>query len=269
LLLAPFVVVLAAGCGSEPTSLKGSDEALRDASTSRIEQRMEGKGLPEWAFWNSAGLIDYANGRGELVYKGKNDSAWEARAVLVGRDSYLGAKVGDRMYWMNPSVDEATGADRFMPGAPGMSPDRLLKDLIKSSKEVEELGSDEIRGVTATHYRAHLDKAKLGIEEDAGEPDVVDVWIDEQGLPRRIRVPAGGEDLVVVFDLFDFGVPVDIDAPPANEVVSENKFGKLMEKECADAGKDPEDANPLCLIFAEAGTSSGPTETIPRRVSDY
>jgi hypothetical protein len=268
-LLLALVVLLAAGCGSEPASLKGSDEALIDASTSRIEQRMEGKGLPEWALWKSAGLIDYANGRGELVFKGRNDSAWESRAVLVGRDSYLGAKVGDRMYWMNQSVDEATGADRFMPGARGMSPDRLLKDLIKSSTKVETLGSEEIRGVSATHYRAHLDETKLGIDGDAEKPVVVDVWIDEEGLPRRIRVPAGAGDLVVVFDLFDFGVPVSIHAPPANEVVSEDKFGELMEKECADAGKDPEAANPLCLLFGSSSLSSETTETMPKRVSDY
>ena len=51
-----------------------------------------------------------------------------------------------------------------MPGPGGTSPDRLLKDLIKSSKKVEKLGSEEIRGVTTTHYRAHLDKTKLGID---------------------------------------------------------------------------------------------------------
>jgi len=174
------------------------------------------------------------------------------------------------MYWVKQTVEAESGTDRFIPGPGGTRPDRLLEDLTNASKKVEKLGTEEIRGVNATHYRAHLDKTKLGIEDDAEKPLVVDAWIDDQGLPRRIRVPTGGEtDLVAVVDLFDFGVPVDIEVPPANEVVSEDKFDKLMEKECGDVGKDLDDANPLCMLFGSSGLSMGSTETMPRRVSDH
>ena len=259
---------LAAGCGSEAASLQGSDQALRDASTSRIEWKMEGKGVPDWALWRSTGLIDYANGRGELVIKGKSDSAPAADALFVGHDSYLGTEVDGTKYWLKQTIDVATGADRFMPGPGGTSPDRLLKELIKSSKKVENLGSQDIRGVTTTHYRAQLDAAKLEIDAN-GDEVAVDAWIDQQGLPRRVRVPLGVEGAAVI-DLFDFGVPVDVEAPPANEIVSEHKFDKLMETECANVGKDLEDANPLCLLFGSSGLSPGsdsvqisPTETVP------
>ncbi len=258
---------LAAGCGSEAASLQGSDQALRDASTSRIEWKMEGKGVPDWALWRSTGLIDYANGRGEMVIKGKSDSAPAADALFVGHDSYLGAEVDGTKYWLKQTIDAATGADRFMPGPGGTSPDRLLKELIKSSKRVENLGSQDIRGVTTTHYRAQLDAAKLEIDANRDEV-AVDAWIDQQGLPRRVRVPLGAEGAAII-DLFDFGVPVDVKAPPASEIVSEKKFEKLMEQECADAGKDLEHANPLCLIFGTTLVSHSsdkqfsPTETVP------
>jgi hypothetical protein len=264
------LAALAAGCGSEPASLQGSDDALKEASTSRVEWSLEGKGMLDWGPWRSSGLIDYAKGRGEMVFKGKSDSAPVARALFIGHDSYLGAKVAGTMYWVKQTVEPESGTDRFIPGPGGTSPDRLLEDLTKASKKLEKLGTEEIRGVSATHYRAHLDKTKLGIDGQAEKPLVVDAWIDEQGRPRRIRVPAGGEnDLVAVVDLFDFGVSVDIDAPPGNEIVSEDKFDKVMENECADVGKDLKDANPLCLLFGSSGLSSGPTETMPRRVSDY
>ena len=270
-LLLLLLVPLAAGCGSEPSSLQGSDDALTDASSSRIEWKLEGTGVPEWAVMRSTGSIDYANGRGEMVIKGKSDSAPEGRVLFIGRDSYLGAEVGDKMYWMKESIDDVTGADRFMPGPGGTSPDRLLKALIKSSEKVEKLGSEEIRGVTATHYRAHLDKTNPGLGILKDEPGIVDAWIDEQGLPRRIRVPDGGEnESAAVFDLFDFGVPVDVEAPPANQIVSEDKMDKLMEKECAGADKAPEKMNPLCLIFGATLMDSSsdsmqisPTETVP------
>ena len=141
------------------------------------------------------------------------------------------------MYWLKESIDDATGTNRFMPGPGSTSPERLLKDLVESSKKVEKLGSEEIRGIPTTHYRAHLEKDKVGMWAD---PGVVDAWIDEQGLPRRIRIPFGGEsEGAGVFDLFDFGVPVDVEAPPANEIVSEKEFDKMMEKECGKAGTRP------------------------------
>jgi hypothetical protein len=270
LLLLLVLVPLAAGCGSEPSALQGSDDALNDASSSRVEWKLEGKGVPDWALLRSTGSIDYAHNRGEMVIKGKSDSALEARGLFVGGDAYLGVNVGGTMYWLKESPDDATGADHFMPGPNGTTPERLLKDLVKSSKKVEKLGTEEIRGVTTTHYRAHLDKTKpeLGILRD--EPGIVDAWIDEQGLPRRIRVPDGGEnESAAVFELFDFGVPVKVEAPPANQIVSEDEFDKLMEKECAGAAKDLENMNPVCVAFlASPGESQdsiqvSPTETVP------
>jgi hypothetical protein len=268
LLLVPF----AAGCGSDPGSQQGSGDALKDASSSRVELKLEGKGIIDWGLMRSTGSIDYANSRGELAFTGKSDSTPEARALIVGRDSYLGAKVGDTMYWVKESGESARAADRFMPGATGMRPDRLLKDLIKASNKVEKLGSEDIRGVTTTHYRAHLDKSKLGIDGKQNEPGVVEAWIDEQGLPRRVRVPYGGEtDPVAVADLFDFGVPVDVKAPPADDILTEEAFSKLMDKECAKvkAPRDLEDANPLCLLFgttlepSDSDVQISPTETVP------
>jgi hypothetical protein len=265
LVLAPF----AAGCGTEPSSFEGSDDALRDASTSRMEWRFEGKGMPAWGRWRLSGLIDYANSRGDLVINGKSDSAPAARAVFVGRNTYLGAEIDGTMYWQKDIVADTTGADRFVPGPGGTTPDRLLVDLIKASKKVEKLGSEEIRGVTTTHYRAHLDEMKLGADGDSSV--AVEAWIDEQGLPRRVRVPSGGDgDAAAVADLFDFGVPVDVEVPPASEIVSEERFDELMQKECAKvkAAKDLEDANPLCLLFGAEVSESGsmqvsPTETVP------
>jgi hypothetical protein len=271
-LLLLVLVPLAAGCGSQPSSLQGSGDALKDASSSRVEWRLEGKDVPDWALFRTTGTIDYAHSRGQLVFEGKSDSA-QARVLLVGRDSYMGAKVGDTVYWVKASRGDTRVADRFLPGPGGTTPDRLLDDLTKASTKVEKLGSEQIRGVTTTHYRAQLDKTKLGVDGNADQPGVVDAWIDDHGLSRRIRVPNGGDDDVAnVVDLFDFGVSVDVEAPPADDILTEEAFSKLMEKACAKvkAAKDLEDANPLCLIFGATLEPSGsdsiqisPTETVP------
>jgi hypothetical protein len=272
-----FVVLLAlaplaAGCGSDPASLQGSDDALKDASTSRVEFKLEGKGVPYLALLRSTGSIDYANGRGEMLFTG-GDPKSDARVLFVGHDGYFGAKIDGTMFWVKSSGESNRPADRFLPGASGMTPDRLLKDLTKTSKKVDEVGSEQIRGVATTHYRAHLDKSKFGSDPNNAAPDVVDAWIDDQGLPRRVRVPFGSEKDAgaEVVDLFDFGVPVDVQAPTADVIVSEEKFDALMEKECAKAktAKDFEAANPLCLIFgvtlvsSEGGVQRSPDKTFP------
>ena len=247
-----FLVPLASACGSDPSSFEGSGDALKDASSSRVEWRTEGKTLPAWAVLRATGSVDYANGRGEIVIKGPSDAAPAARALFIGHDAYMGAEVGGSSYWLKSSIDVGNETDRFLPGPNGMSPDRLLNELTNASTKVDKLGTEAIRGVDTTHYRAHLEKSKYQTE-----PAVVDAWIDGQGLPRRIRATRGsGSDSAEVVDLFDFGVPVDVQAPPASEVVSEEKFNKVMEKACAGAEQDPKNISPLCLFFGGSITST-------------
>jgi len=264
------VAPLAAGCGTEPGSLDGSGDAPKDTSSSRVEWKLEG--MSAWANQRATGVIDYANGKGELDFAGKSDSS-QLRALFIGHVLYVGAEVGGRMYWFKEPAGETIGADRFMPGPDATSPDRVLKELIASSKKVDKLGSEEIRGVATTHYRAHLDEAKLGKDSVEASGGVVDAWIDGQELPRRIQVHYSGGDGAAVVDLFDFGVPVDVEAPPADEIVSEETLTKLLRKECAGEEKAPEKMSPMCLLFGAtisegSGSDSGPVETMPRRVTD-
>ena len=87
-----LLVPLAAGCGSEASSLQGSGDALKDASTSRVEWKMEGTAMP--SVDESTGSIDYANGRGELVFDGKRRAARTHASSSSATTSYSGAKVG-------------------------------------------------------------------------------------------------------------------------------------------------------------------------------
>jgi hypothetical protein len=280
-LLVASTALLMAGCGSDPSSFDSSSQELQDAGSSRIEWRLEQEAT-EWPFSSTGvGSIDYAKDRGELAMvleseqrgKGKR---MEMRGVYIGRDSYLAVPYHGKMLWQKLPDYEATGPDRFVPGPGGPRPDEVLDLLVKLSKDVERVGNDEIRGVSADHYRAHVDDKALGDEADLPEPKglVIDAWIDRDGLLRRIRVPyAGTEGPVEVIDLYDFGVPVDVEAPPADEVVSEKEFYKLMEKECESSNGDE---NAWCLMLGASGTSyesSGsdemlPTETMPRTVTD-
>jgi hypothetical protein len=249
-----LLVPLAVGCGAKESALSGSDRAMKDAGSSRVELTMTGRGGPKFS---GTGSIDYSNDRGEFVLTGGDVPGGEMRWRFIGRTTYFGLILAGKLRWQKQLVDDATtGTDRFTPGPGGPNPDQLLGTLIKASKRVETVGNEKIRGVSTTHYRAHLE------EKELGEEVVVEVWIDGEGLVRRLSVldPLGS----TIFDFFDFGVEVDIEAPPADETISEERFMTLLERECA-ARKISE--NDVCAMFAGSGSGSGSyeseAETVP------
>ena len=104
---------------------------------------------------------------------------------------------------------------------------------------VENLGTDEIRGVETTHYRAEIDLESATKKSGAvTDPEafrrfvdslgmdtiVVDAWIDDDNRVRRISMPlpvpymADGE-AAMTMDYYDFGTDVDVRIPPADEIV--------------------------------------------------
>jgi hypothetical protein len=104
------------------------------------------------------------------------------------------------------------------------------------------------------------------------------VWVDDDALVRRIRVPFGAEgDLASIVDLYDFGVPVDVKTPAAEDIVSEKRFNELAEESCRGAAPEASAERVpdfVCLMFGASGSSGSgvedlsPTETMPRTVTD-
>jgi hypothetical protein len=111
------------------------------------------------------------------------------------------------------------------------------------SDDLETVGTEEVRGVATTRYHATLD---LGAALDGAAPGIlgemeaafsdqldavrsvpIDVWVGEDGIPRRLVLslavddPAGEEmTSTMTVELFDLGEPVVIEVPPADEVSS-------------------------------------------------
>ncbi|HEY1741327.1 MAG TPA: hypothetical protein VGI86_21620 [Acidimicrobiia bacterium] len=141
-------------------------------------------------------------------------------------------------------------------GAQGGSPAQYTQYLeylrAVSKGDVTTVGPETVRGVATTHYRATLDPAKvvaadrqrlaklspalrplmekaLDAMANSHTPFVADVWIDGHDMVRRLAmavpsltVSAGTksvtESVSVRVDLYDFGTPVNVQAPPPSEV---------------------------------------------------
>jgi hypothetical protein len=121
-------------------------------------------------------------------------------------------------------------------------PRDVLEALRGLSGDIETVGTEDLRGVETTHYRARLDPAALAKQATARNADAaslfdrlagqsgvteipLDIWIDGNGLVRKLTVDvdasdaaAGAGKVSLAFELWDYGEPVEIDVPAASQV---------------------------------------------------
>jgi hypothetical protein len=125
-----------------------------------------------------------------------------------------------------PTDGVAVGAAGASPTA---SPLETFRQLQAVGAEIEDVGNEDVRGTSTTHFRTRLDLSKLpnvGPLADQLEDVPVDVWLDDQDRPRRYRfvmtaaVPGQPQKATVTttIESFDYGKPVDVEVPDPADV---------------------------------------------------
>lgn len=165
---------------------------------------------------------------------------------------------GQRVYMRMPMLDMLTGTSGWLSATPedlatggdalGLtgttsSPSQMLEMLRGIAGDVEEKGMEEVRGVSTTRYGAVLDFEEVLAEIPAEQREQmeaqldqiggmgldsvpVDVWVGDDGLPRRLQLAFDGMgealgvpgSATMTLELFDWGEPVDIQVPAAEDV---------------------------------------------------
>ena len=111
-------------------------------------------------------------------------------------------------------------------------------DALRGAKgDVKRVGSEKVRGTRTTRYRVSIDaeQAVNGAPEEQrdevrnsigalGSGTIpADVWVDGKGRLRKIRLRVAASSSKtkgsVAFEYFDLGASVNVEAPPASEVV--------------------------------------------------
>jgi hypothetical protein len=186
--------------------------------------------------------------------------AWRVEAIQDGTVVYMRfPAIADRLpkgkTWVRVDAEETarsggielSGLEQFTAEDP-----RALLDFLKgASGEIEAVGSEELRGVTTTHYRAMIDlrnyeqlvppgqrkemRDMLGdLVQQAGLTEMpFDVWLDDDGYVRKMETSfsaspegvTGPVEASLVFELYDYGADVGIAPPPAADVAAVSAFG--------------------------------------------
>jgi hypothetical protein len=253
LVVLAVLTVALAGCGSATTSsLEDAAEATA-AETSRFEMsfRLSGGSVKSAGEYNAVGAFDYPNKRAAMTVSGSFPFLAEEVVLkevrLIGRTTYLRWIIKDKEYWIKDEAAE-TGSHPNellipLPGSP-MKPTDVLERVLAASDGTEVLGTDKVRGVETTRYRARVDLEKLVKELPPGEgrqDDVVEMWgtrfvpvelwIDDESRLRRITIAwaAHGQEETTTVELYDYGVQVDVEPPSVEELMSQEAFDKLID----------------------------------------
>jgi hypothetical protein len=180
-------------------------------------------------------------------------SDWKLDAIKDGDLVYLHFPlIADELpagkTWVKGDVKELSGADagelsQFGSFA-GTDPRDVFGMLKAVSGSIESVGSEEIRGVETSHYKATIDISKLeqlvppeqrqslgGLDQAAAQAGLtgipIEIWIDGDQRVRKLtfevdaKEPGTTQHVKATFDveLYDYGKPLEITLPPADQVV--------------------------------------------------
>jgi hypothetical protein len=175
------------------------------------------------------------------------DEVMDGRVIYM-RPSGLAEALPGGKQWFKLDLGrfaQAAGVDFSALGSTGSTDPTTTLRWLRASDDVEELGSETVRGVPTKHYHAVVDlgkvagklpesdrqQARRAIEllRKLGGPAHIptEAWVGKDGLVRRVSMsweqslPGMTQPMAMrmTVDLHDYGTPVRVDPPDAAEVL--------------------------------------------------
>lgn len=137
--------------------------------------------------------------------------------------------------WIKIDQRQAAGLN---PSSPASNDPATFLEGLRGAGNVEEVGVEKVRGVSTTHYKVKIDTEKAlqqltperreqasRIFGSFGQGIPAEVWIDEEGLPRRFSFSfenaadaPGAFKMKMTFETYDYGTRVDVQIPSDDQV---------------------------------------------------
>jgi hypothetical protein len=244
-LVAPLALALVA-CGGSKSALDPNDP-LGSAATNTEEAGTHKMGLTARVTLGSQtvaltgeGAFDEAARRGRLdltltipgAGTAELDEVFNKASIFVKSPLFAQALPPGKQ-WIR--IDAAKAGEQVgfnFKAIMGQTPTEVLAHLRRASTDVTEVGEEDLNGVATTHYRAEIDIDKLVADRVQKLTDAsykpIDVWVDDEGRVRRVKLDftskvdptaAARTHSVLTVDFSDFGTEVDVQVPPARQVV--------------------------------------------------
>ncbi len=218
-------------------ALRAAPDAVTDAGSGRFAMQVEVDGADRTGVITSTGV--FARGRvameidlgavltsalSEVGESAPDGLGGPAQMVIDGDTAYLRVAAWEDLFggfgWLSISPEDL-GATRQSVGfdVGSLDPTGLVDTLRDISEHVEEIGHEQVRGVSTTHVTATID------------PDQeIEVWIDGDGLLRRLRIDVDSGDpgigtVTTSVELFDYGAPLEVVVPSPAETTP---FGDVV-----------------------------------------
>ena len=175
---------------------------------------------------------------------GRTEMVMEGLVIYMKSPLYASMLGSDKWLKMDlQAVGEELGIDlsQLAQTTGGTDPSGGL-NYFMGARDVEEVGTEEIRGESTTHYRGVVDLEE--IPEDVIPSDQIDklieltgsqefpleVWIAEDDLPARViyefdysnsdmAATAAMGKMEMTLEYVEWGVPVDVEVPPASDTI--------------------------------------------------
>jgi hypothetical protein len=160
--------------------------------------------------------------------------------------------LGVQTPWISMPTDESDSATAGFAAATPGNPADFLASFENTNATIEELGRETVRGVETTHFLATFDTETLLAEatpEEIAEMQAqgpipfdelpMEIWIGDDGLVYRYVIDLaaesfeasegqGFERMRMVFEMFDWGQDINLEAPPADQVTEGAELDALI-----------------------------------------
>jgi hypothetical protein len=253
---------LLAACAKGPAPVNPRDavldamQAVYEAETLHQELEMEISAAGESFSFSGVAAVDNAHQRADMTLDmgllgGEMKMLMDEGVVYMNSPMFRDA--GTDWVRIDPSKLTPEQAAQVGGFGAGTTDPAAYAGLFAGVFDVQAAGEEQIDGVSTVHYRGTIDLTKVlrnfgdvvGQEVDDATKEQLeaavdqfealgiddripfDIWIDEESLPRRMKISMDFGDLVpgsdeakmdMTVDYSDFGEPVEVQIPPESEV---------------------------------------------------
>lgn len=229
-----------------PEEVHAAPERALKAKTAKVEMRIDVSSGGQKVTSKAEGIIDFKNQAAKMDLEILGEKVQE---VIVDGALYMKLPGAE---WTKTDLDDFRRMAGINPDNVATSNNDPVQqmDALKDLEDVEFVADEKVKGVPAKHYRGYTDVVEQSRQLAKGDPQAeavsellasvladpklaTDVWIDEEGRATRIsttfrydwgKAAATHPELAAAaqlgtmtmkfqMDYFDWGAPVDIEAP--------------------------------------------------------